>query len=111
MDLGKVVGAVTGVKTVTYKEYLDTLQGEQTQVLDVRSPAEFATGHLKEAANLPMDMISIKMGELPKEKLIATICAHGVRSVTAAKLLASNGFKVVSIAGGNAAVPNNDKVR
>lgn len=70
-------------------------------VLDVRTPAEFAAGHVEGAINIPLDVLASRLGELPKDRSVHVICRSGSRSAQAADLLAKNGFDgVVNIDGG-----------
>ena len=63
-------------------------------LVDVRSPGEFAAGHLEGARNIPVGELSSRLGELPKDKPIVVYCAVGARSATAAGLLAEAGYDV-----------------
>jgi len=49
-------------------------------LVDVRDADEFATGSLKTAINIPVDVLENKIETLPKEKSIAFICGTGARS-------------------------------
>jgi rhodanese-related sulfurtransferase len=69
-------------------------------IIDVRSPAEFAGGHVNKAQNIPLDRLSSQLKKLPKEKPIITCCASGMRSASAKALLQSNGFQEVYNGGG-----------
>lgn len=61
-------------------------------VIDVRSPEEFAAGHIAGAVNIPGSEIAGRVAELPKDRLIATVCnLGGRRSTEAAELLRSHG--------------------
>jgi len=64
-------------------------------ILDVRTREEYASGHVKGSINIPLDMLSQKMKELPKETPIITCCASGMRSASAKSILQNNGFKEV----------------
>ena len=73
-------------------------------VLDVREPAESATGHVSEAVNLPQADLATRLGELPRDTSLLLICQGGVRSLRAAQLLAQVGYAdVASVRGGTAA--------
>jgi rhodanese-related sulfurtransferase len=51
-------------------------KGADFVLLDVRSPALFAQGHIKGAINLPHGkIIASKMAEWPKDTLFVTYCA------------------------------------
>lgn len=87
----------TMIKTSNVQVDASTLRllCEQPDVvmLDVRSPGEFASVHIKGSCNLPLDFLQDRAGEVV-EKVdgpIAIICAQGVRSAEAANLLAAAG--------------------
>jgi rhodanese-related sulfurtransferase len=44
-------------------------------LLDVRSAGAFATEHAKGALHVPLDALEARLGELPKDKLIAAYCS------------------------------------
>ncbi len=69
-------------------------------IIDVRTPGEFASGHLDQAKNIPLDTLASKSKSLPKDKIIITCCASGMRSASAKALLKSNGFNEVYNGGG-----------
>lgn len=72
-------------------------------LLDVRSPAMFAKGHVPGAVNLPhAKIIASKMSEHPKSTLFVTYCAgpHCNGAARAAARLARLGFAVKMMAGG-----------
>jgi hydroxyacylglutathione hydrolase len=63
-------------------------------VLDVRKETEFADGHLKDAANLPLlDMIDLTLlAQFEEEENIYVHCAGGYRSVIASSILKKEGI-------------------
>ncbi|MCB9830837.1 MAG: MBL fold metallo-hydrolase [Planctomycetes bacterium] len=61
-------------------------------VLDVRSPAEWAAGHIPGARNLPVAELRRRLAELPRDREIVTTCQTGYRSALAASLLRSLGI-------------------
>ncbi len=72
-------------------------------ILDVREPEEFARGHVPKAVNLPQADLATRLGELPRDRPIMTICQSGMRSLRSAQFLRQQGFEqVVSVAGGTA---------
>ena len=74
-------------------------------VLDVRSPAEYATGNITGSMNLPLDELPAALAHLPARGEIVTVCGKGGgRSEEAARLLIDHGFPAVrSLCGGMAA--------
>lgn len=72
-------------------------------VLDVREPEEFAQGHVPDAVNIPQADLATRLGEVPRERPILTICQSGSRSLRSAQFLAQQGYaNVVNVAGGTA---------
>jgi rhodanese-related sulfurtransferase len=63
------------------------------RVVDVRTPAEFAEGHVAGALNVPHDEISTRAAELgPKDAPILLYCRSGRRSAIAAEALRALGY-------------------
>jgi rhodanese-related sulfurtransferase len=75
-------------------------------IVDVRDTAEFATGHIRDSKNIPLNEIPQRTGELEKfkSKTVIVLCQSGVRSSKAAAQFKRAGFNhVVSLNGGLAA--------
>ncbi|MCL2204511.1 MAG: rhodanese-like domain-containing protein [Defluviitaleaceae bacterium] len=81
---------------VWMQQYPDTI------VLDVRTPTEFAAGHINGAILLPLDRLEAKAAEMlpSKDALILIYCRSGVRSNTAAVQLTDMGYTRVYDFGG-----------
>lgn len=63
---------------------------------DVRSPGEFASGHLPGAVNIPVGELKARVGELgDKSKPVIVYCASGARSAMARSSLKGMGFTEV----------------
>ena len=78
----------------------------KTVIMDVREPAEFADGHIRESKNIPLKELPKRVGELDKfkSKSVIVVCASGLQSSKAASQLKNAGFQnVVSLTGGLAA--------
>jgi phage shock protein E len=69
-------------------------------IVDVRTKAEYSSGHIKGSINIPLDQLSAQLSKLDKEKTIITCCASGMRSSSAKSLLLSSGYKKVYNGGG-----------
>ena len=63
-------------------------------LLDVRTPGEFAGGHLEGAVLLPVQQMQARLGELSahRDDPVFIYCQSGNRSTVAAKLLIDAGF-------------------
>jgi len=70
-------------------------------LIDVRTPGEFAGGHIKGALNIPVSSISTGIQKTAKDKSAAIIvyCHSGARSGSAKKNLAKAGYTNVVNAG------------
>src|SRR5665811_2481850 len=69
-------------------------------ILDVRTPGEYASGHIKNSTllavqDIPANELDLKLKELPKNGSILVYCKAGSRSAAASKILADNGFSKV----------------
>jgi rhodanese-related sulfurtransferase len=69
-------------------------------VVDVREASEFETGHVPNARHIALNTVPERLAEIPKGEQVWLICQGGRRSMTAAEFLESQGFDVVSVAGG-----------
>jgi phage shock protein E len=75
---------------------------EQTVWVDVRTPAEYARGHVPGAFNLPHDDIRanhplLTDGTLPKDHTLTVYCRSGRRSNIADHRLTQLGYKVIDL--------------
>jgi hydroxyacylglutathione hydrolase len=79
-------------------------RSKDTLVLDVRSDAEWKTGHIAGATHIMLGDLPQQAQKLPKDRPIVCVCGSGYRSSIAAGGLAKNGFpSVESMDGGMAA--------
>jgi len=66
------------------------------RLVDVRTPGEFAAGHIPGAINIPVQQLGARTGELqPKDAAVVVYCRSGHRSGNAARMLKSAGFAAV----------------
>lgn len=94
-------GASTAVRTVPPAEALALIEAQRPTVLDVRTPQEYAGGHLTQARNVALgDGFATAVGALPRSETYVLYCASGNRSARAASIMADLGFTDVVDAGG-----------
>lgn len=67
-------------------------------VIDVREPNE--PGSIEGAIKIPLSVLSVECVNIPKDKEIVCYCQRGRRSMIAADMLITKGFKVRSLTGG-----------
>lgn len=79
---------------------LTTTENGRPLLVDVRTPQEYAGGHIPGAVNIPVDELRSRLGELPGDREVAVYCQVGQRGYLATRILAQAGFKVANISGG-----------
>ncbi len=79
------------------KEFNQAISTSNVQVLDVRTPEEFESGHIRNAVNVDVQSADFeeKAEGLYKDVPVYVYCRSGKRSATAADKLKSMGFKEV----------------
>jgi rhodanese-related sulfurtransferase len=66
------------------------------RLVDVRSPGEYASGHLPGAVNIPVQELDRRLAEVgPRDTELILYCRSGARSARAASLLRAQGFTKV----------------
>lgn len=89
-----------GYTSVSNSDFEIQLSDTSVVCLDVRTPAEYAEGHLNGAVNIDVrsaDFKQISLSSLDKKKTIAVYCRSGRRSKMAAGILSAEGYKVVEL--------------
>ena len=66
-------------------------------ILDVTEEMERMVFHIPGSVHIPLGQLRQRMSELPKDRMIVTYCAIGVRSYNAARILMQNGFSDVKV--------------
>jgi rhodanese-related sulfurtransferase len=73
-------------------ETLSQAISEGAFLVDVRTSAEFKSGSVKGAVNIPLDTISNQLAKFKNKKHIVVFCRSGMRSSQAKAILEKNGF-------------------
>lgn len=79
------------------------LMNQGALLVDVRTQAEFESGHIIDARHVPQEQVAQAAETLKryKDKVVITCCESGMRSGAAARALQAQGFtKVVNLRGG-----------
>ncbi len=69
-------------------------------LLDVRTPQEYARGHIEGFQLIPVDGLRERLGELEPGKPVYVMCQSGLRSYIACRILAGHGFEAYNFSGG-----------
>ena len=75
----------------------------KTLILDVRTAEEFAAGHIRDAKNIPLKELTVRIDELEKSKArpVIVICDQGLKSAKATAQLKKAGYtEAASLLGG-----------
>jgi len=84
------------VPSISAQELQEKLK-KPIELIDVRSPEEFAQGHIPKAKNVPLDTIQQYK---PKGKTVYVVCASGPRSKRATQYLIDKKIDAYNIEGG-----------
>lgn len=72
----------------------------EAYLLDVREPGEWAAGHAPEAVHIPMNELTDRAAEIPREREVYVICRSGGRSAQVTIALNNAGWQALNVAGG-----------
>jgi glyoxylase-like metal-dependent hydrolase (beta-lactamase superfamily II)/rhodanese-related sulfurtransferase len=98
-------GEATSIEMISPRDAAALLkQDPQVKILDVRSALEFSQEHIEPSINIPIDMISGKIGELSQSKQsYLVLCHSGTRAAMAADMLMQAGIHTVKVMEGGIA--------
>ncbi|TCD45925.1 rhodanese-like domain-containing protein [Streptococcus sp. X16XC17] len=88
-------------ESISTDELEAILKDEKVRLLDVRTPKEYRSGHIRQARSFPLDLIPTYQES--KDGKIYVICQSGMRSKRAASMLAAKGYEVINVRGGMSA--------
>ena len=99
---GFVIGNVRSglVRQYHWQEVADLQRDGSVTLLDVRTPGEYANGHIAGAVNIPLDELRERLGELDRGKPVYVNCFSGLRSYIACRILTQDGFDCRNLSGG-----------
>ena len=91
------------IASISAPEFEQQIKANSVQLLDVRTPEEYAEGHIAGAVNIDVqsdDFQPTARQELSKDSTILVYCRSGRRSLDAAEILTRLGYRVVNLKGG-----------
>ncbi len=78
-------------RRVSVEEAKELIDSGKVHVIDVRTPEEYAQGHIPRAKLVPVDQIMARVKELPADGGLLFVCSVGQRSALAAEIVAALG--------------------
>ncbi|MFR9165212.1 MAG: rhodanese-like domain-containing protein [Dysgonomonas sp.] len=97
-------------KLLDCDSYRKLIEAQDTFLVDVRTPEEYAEGYVEGSINIPLDSVEDNLDKFEGKKNIVVFCHSGKRSAIAKKILQSNGFSNI-INGGSWTDVNNFRQR
>lgn len=91
------------ISSVDAQQFEAAIKADSTQLVDVRTAAEYAEGHIAGAINIDVRLPQFAdkaAAALDKARPAYVYCRSGHRSMKAARMLAAQGFTVVNLSGG-----------
>ncbi|MEI6406352.1 MAG: rhodanese-like domain-containing protein [Actinomycetes bacterium] len=90
-------GSAGKVTTLNAADFAAKIADKSIVLVDVRTPSEFASGHISGATNIDFESGSFEsdIKKLDKSKVYAVYCRSGNRSGQATALMAKNGFATI----------------
>jgi len=90
-------GAAGAVTTLNVSDFAKKISDTSVVLLDVRTPGEFASGHIAGATNIDFESgtFASDILKLNKNTTYAVYCRSGNRSAQATALMAKDGFKSI----------------
>ena len=97
------------IQSTTPQEFSDRVKAGKQNILDVRRPSEYESGHVKNAQLLELASFPKSLAAIDKNKSYYVHCARGYRSMIASSILKANGFEnIVNVYEGYAGIKNTD---
>jgi rhodanese-related sulfurtransferase/rubrerythrin len=102
---------VESLDALAAQELMGELAADELNIVDVRQPKEYESGHIPGAKLIPLPDLNQRINEIDSDKSTLVYCAVGGRSRAAAQILAGKGFKkVINLTGGIKAWKSNEAV-
>lgn len=94
-----MIGLFKSIFSENNSDELKTLVQNDAFLVDVRTPQEFAEGHVPGSVNIPLDEVSNQVSKFKNKSNIVVFCRSGNRSGQAKTILEQNGFTNVTNGG------------
>lgn len=88
------------LESISPQAYQSEIASADHVLIDVRTPEEFASGHIAGAVNIPIDTLSGRLSEVPNDAPVVVYCRTGNRSAQAAQILKDADYSTIYDLGG-----------
>lgn len=85
---------------LTPRHAAELLHGQETQLVDVRTPEEHAAGRIGGDVHIELERLPAEAGALDRERPVVFYCRSGARSALASEAFRAAGFDAHNLAGG-----------
>lgn len=85
---------------ITPQDASAALAAGDAVIIDVRTTAEWDAGRIPGATHIPLDELTSRAGEVPRDREVVFSCKSGGRSFMAAQAFRASGVSARSLAGG-----------
>lgn len=100
-SLTSTAAPILASERITPLEYQNQFGDSSSHLLiDVRTPEEFASGHIQNAVNISVETLQARLDEVPRGTPVVVYCRTGNRSASAAQILIEGGYQPVYDLGG-----------
>jgi rhodanese-related sulfurtransferase len=82
-------------ESISVEEAQEMMKNTELEILDVRTPDEYAAGHIPGSKLVPLQVLEGMSEELNKNSTYLIVCRSGNRSQQASDLLIQKGFKQI----------------
>lgn len=86
------------VPSISAAQLKETLSN--VRILDIRNEDLYAMGSIKDSIRIPLEFISGRIDEIPKDRKVVVVDHAGKQVLTAARFLKSKGYEVERLQGG-----------
>lgn len=87
------------LERLEFADFDFTKAAAEGEIVDVRTSAEYAQGHIAGSRSLPYTRLRTRLAEVPRGRKLFIHCGSGKRAALAASLLQAEGFEVVHVDG------------
>ena len=99
IGMGTAMAQSGKIQSLSVNDFEKAIKQKKTQLVDVRTPEEYKSGHIKGAFNIDVKNSEFdnQILKLKKKNPVAVYCRSGHRSKIAAQKLSEKGFSVIEL--------------